>query len=90
MHWSRTDYKSVDTLKSFSGLDAFCDENGAVTNDFPRSLWKVSFEAKEEPVTTVNIHIQYDSVADLEKTLDTGFQEGFTMGMENLDALLAR
>lgn len=87
-HWCRADYKSIDAENSFSGLDAFCDENGNVTQDFPRSLWHNSFIDKGE-TTEVYIKIQYDSLADLEKIIELGFKEGFTMAMGNLDDYFA-
>src|SRR5688572_6195752 len=36
VHWCRADYQSIKPLKSFSGLDAFCDEAGNVNTDLPR------------------------------------------------------
>lgn len=85
-HWCLAEYKKIDPHKSFSGLDAFCDEEGKVNTEFPRSLWNNRF--RERPgadVTAVNITIQYESLADLEKIISLGFKEGFAMAMENLD-----
>lgn len=83
-HWCRADYKQVQPLKSYSGLDAFCDENGEINEIFPRSLWTNTFVVNGES-TTVNIRIQYDSLADLESIIQLGFKEGFTMALGNLD-----
>lgn len=52
------------------------------------SVWTNSFTEDGE-TTTVDINIQYDELADLEKIMDMGFKEGFTMGLNNLDELLA-
>lgn len=87
-HWSRADYKSVDAPKSFSALDAFTDENGNISPDMPRSVWDNSFNSNGD-TTMVNIVIKYDKLEDLEKYIEMGFKEGFTMGLENLDELLA-
>lgn len=86
-HWCRADYQQIDILKSFSGLDAFCDENGKVTDSFPRSLWHNEFSQDGEN-TFVNITIKYSSLNDLEKIIELGFKEGFTMALGNLDQLL--
>lgn len=86
-HWCRADYKKIDTLKSFSGLDAFCDEKGTVNTDFPRTLWTTAF-IENKDTTTVNITAKYDSLADLEKIIQLGFKEGFTMALANLDQYL--
>jgi len=84
VHWCKLDYKKIDPQKAYSGLDAFCDENGNLNTEFPRSLWNNEFASKGEH-TTVNITITYESLEDLEKVVSLGFKEGFTMAMENLD-----
>jgi uncharacterized protein YndB with AHSA1/START domain len=87
-HWCKADYKSVDTLKSYSALDAFCDEHGTVVQDFPRSLWTNSFNDQGES-TQVSIVIKYEKLEDLEQIIQLGFKEGFTAAVGNLDALLS-
>jgi len=82
--WCKADYKKIDTLKSFSGLDAFCDEAGTVNVEFPRSYWTNSFNEKDT-ITTVNVLIEYKELEDLEKIIQLGFKEGFTMALSNLD-----
>jgi len=84
VHWCRADYKEIHPLESFSALDAFCDEKGNINQDFPRSFWTNSFNENEDS-TTVDITIKYDELADLEKIIEMGFKEGFTMALENLD-----
>ncbi len=86
--WCRADYKSIQPLKSYELLDAFCDPEGTVDHNFPRSVWNVNFN-ESSGATVVSIIIRYDKVADLEKYIEMGFKEGFTAGLENLDALLA-
>ncbi|MES2431841.1 MAG: SRPBCC domain-containing protein [Bacteroidota bacterium] len=87
-HWCRADYKTIDVLKSYTGLDAFCDENGNINMDFPRMSWDVSFTDKGT-TTIVDIKVSYDKLEDLEKIIEMGFKEGFTAGLGNLDELLA-
>jgi PhnB protein len=71
-------------LKSFSAQDAFCDENGNINQNFPRSFWTNRFK-EDEDSTTVDVTIEYDDLADLEKIMEMGFKEGFTMALDNLD-----
>jgi len=85
--WSRADYTSITRLKSFTGKDAFCDENGNIDRTFPTSVWTNNFSETSD-ATLVSIEIKYDDIADLEKYLETGFKEGFIAAMENLDELL--
>src|ERR1700743_3423578 len=42
--WSRVDYKKIDTKKSFSAEDGFCDEEGSLNMEFPRASWSNVFE----------------------------------------------
>lgn len=87
-HWCLNDYRHIDVQKSFSGLDAFCDENGTINTDFPRTIWRNVFTADGD-TTMVSISLAYDDLADLEKIIELGFREGFTMALGNLDELLA-
>jgi uncharacterized protein YndB with AHSA1/START domain len=86
-HWSLVNYTKIRPKDSFAGLDAFSDSNGRINEDMPRSKWEVSFEDKGD-LTEVTIHISYDDLAQLEETIKMGFQEGLSMGMEQLDELL--
>ncbi|MDP4286201.1 MAG: SRPBCC domain-containing protein [Bacteroidota bacterium] len=83
-HWCKNDYHKIEHQKNFSGLDAFCDENGTVNTDMPRTLWTNTF-AENAGTTIVHIVAKYESLADLEKIIEMGFKEGFTMALENLD-----
>jgi PhnB protein len=86
-HWCKNDYKKIDRLKSYSGLDAFCDEVGVENPDMPRTMWTNVFtEGKGKTMITVTA--QYESLANLEKIISMGFKEGFTMALGNLDELI--
>lgn len=86
--WARSDYKSITPLKSFSGQDAFSDENGNINHSLPISFWDTEFNETMDS-TLVSIEIRYDAIADLEKYIEMGFKEGFTAALENLDELLS-
>lgn len=88
-HWARTDFQSVKTLVSFTGLDAFVDEKGNKNTGLPESTWKVEFDESSITTTLVSVSIEYDSTEDLEKILEMGFIEGFSAALQNLDELLA-
>ena len=83
-HWCKNDYHSIDPLRSYAGLDAFCDEHGTINEAMPRTLWTNTFSENGE-TTIVNIVAKYPSLEDLETVIQMGFKEGFTMAMENLD-----
>lgn len=86
-HWCRNDYKTVTTQQNFSAVDAFCDENGTINTDLPRTEWNNTFIPGDES-TTVHIITRYETLADLEKIIEMGFQQGFSMALQNLDQYL--
>lgn len=85
-HWSRADFSSITPEKQFTAKDAFCDENGIANTSHPSSTWINKF-TESGANTLVHIEISYDELKDLEGILEMGFQEGFTMGLQNLDEL---
>ena len=84
MQWCKAEYKKIAHHKSYAYTDNFCDEYGNVGANFPNSFWENVFSENAE-TTTVNITIQYESLSALEKVIEAGFKEGFTMAIENLD-----
>ncbi len=85
--WCKADYKTIETNKILSWLDAFCDENGIENTIKPRSLWTNIF-TEENGITMVNIALKHNKLEDMEKMIEMGFKEGFTMAVGNLDELL--
>lgn len=86
-HWNKVSYISIENEKSFTAKDGFCDENGKINPDFPQNVWENQFSPKEEQ-TLVNIKLTFETLEDLEKIIEMGFKEGFTMGLNQLDELL--
>lgn len=87
-HWCLFDYDVIKPLKYFSGIDAFCDENGVMNNTKPRVKWKNDFSQQDEE-TIVTCQLQFEKLEDLEAIIQMGFKEGFTAGLENLDQYIA-
>ncbi len=87
-HWSKASYITIVKEKSFTAKDGFCDENGTMNPAFPQNLWENNFIPKENKVQ-VDMILTFDTLADLEKTIEMGFKEGMTMGLEQLDKLLS-
>lgn len=82
------DYTAVKPKTLFSGNDGFCDERGVINTDMPRMKWTSSF-SESDGRTVVEIRIDFDSAEDLEKIINMGFKEGFTMGLDRLEQLLS-
>jgi uncharacterized protein YndB with AHSA1/START domain len=85
-HWALADFTTITPKTNFKYLDAFCDSEGNLNVDFPRSDWDVSFD-EQNGSTFVNIAIKHENLSDLEKIIEMGFKEGFTIAMEGLDKI---
>lgn len=87
--WCRADFTKVVPNKSYSGDDAFCDENGNITHDIPGMHWDSKFSATDTG-TKVEVEITFASDADMQKIIEMGFEEGFTAAHGNLDEVLKK
>ncbi len=85
--WCVEEYHTIDPERSFTATDAFSDENGVPDDSFPRTEWLVVF-TDEGTGTKMTVTCTYATPEDLAKITEMGFQEGFTMGLNQLDALL--
>lgn len=88
-HWCLFDYEKIIPQNYYSGLDAFCDENGAMNTSQPRVKWENEFKAQEDGSVVVYCHLNFETLNDLENIIKMGFKEGFTAGLENLDQYIA-
>lgn len=86
-HWALADFTSITPKTNFKYLDAFCDSEGNLNVDFPRSDWNVNF-SQQNGSTFVDIAIGHEKLSDLEKIIEMGFKEGFTIAMQGLDKIL--
>jgi uncharacterized protein YndB with AHSA1/START domain len=86
-YWGRMDYLKINPIESYTGLDAFSDEDGTLNPDLPRANWDVTFHDQGEHALVESV-ITYNSLADLETVIQMGMEEGLTSTLERLDALL--
>ena len=93
--WSIQEYIAITPKTNFKLFNAFAD--AAENPELPGSDWDYNFSEQnarpDDPVgrgtTKVSITIYNESLARLEKMIEMGFTEGFTMSMTNLENLLA-
>lgn len=86
-HWALADFNEISPISNFKYLDAFCDSEGNLNEEFPRSDWDLDFIENGDN-TTVNIAIKHKNLSDLEMIISMGFKEGFTIAIESLDGVL--
>lgn len=87
-HWAFSDYTSINPKDNFSYSDGFCDSEGNRTESLPDSDWSVNF-SESDGVTTVYLEIKHKSLEDLEKIMEMGFKEGFSICLDQLTHILS-
>ncbi|MBN8467442.1 SRPBCC domain-containing protein [Corallococcus exiguus] len=87
-HWGLWNFSKITPRTSFTYRSLFCDENGNVNPATTGSTWVNSF-SESKGITLVTNDIRCDSIAHLEAQIKMGFKEGYSMGLGNLEELLA-
>ena len=83
--WAIQKYTSISPKTNFKLFNAFADENE--NPELPGSEWDLNF-SEQDGKTKVSVTIYNESLARLEKMIEMGFNEGFSMTMKNLEDLL--
>ena len=84
--WAIQKYTSISPKTNFKFFNAFADKDE--NPELPGSDWDHTF-SEQNGKTTVRITIYNESLARMEKMIEMGFEEGFTMSMNDLEDLLA-
>jgi len=84
--WSVQKYTSITPKSNFKFLNAFADEDE--NPQLPGSDWDLSF-SEQNGTTKVRVAIYNESLERLERMIEMGFKEGFTMTLNGLEKLLA-
>jgi uncharacterized protein YndB with AHSA1/START domain len=85
-HWSIQKYTSITPKTNFRMFNAFADKDE--NPQLPGSDWDFNFSEEGEK-TKVNISIYNESLERMEKMIEMGFKEGYTMSMQSLERVLA-
>lgn len=85
-HWSIQEYTSISPKTNFKMLSAFADKDENF--DLPGSDWDYNF-SEQNGLTKVSITVYNESLERMEKMMEMGFKEGFTMTLTGLEELLA-
>ncbi len=84
--WAVQKYTSITPKTNFKLLNAFADADE--NPELPGSEWDLNF-SEQNGITKVSVSIYNESLERLEKMIEMGFKEGFTMTMKSLEELLA-
>lgn len=85
--WCIAEFKNIHPKESFEVFDAFCDENGNINMDFPRMTWINNFREENGMATITNV-ITFATEEDMKKIIEMGFEEGYSIGLNQLQELL--
>lgn len=83
--WSIQEYTSITPKTNFKMLNAFADQNE--NPELPGSEWEYNF-SEQNGITKVIVTIYNESLERLERMIEMGFKEGFTMSLINLENVL--
>ena len=88
-HWALKDFTKIVPRKSFTYRSIFCDEIGKVNPGTTSSMWVNSF-SESNGITLVTNDIRCETLEHLEAQIKMGFKEGYSMGLGQLEELLAQ
>jgi uncharacterized protein YndB with AHSA1/START domain len=90
--WQIFNYTSITPKSNFKCLSVFTDKDE--TPHLPGANWDLTFSEQNtylpdrQGITKVSISIYFESLEELEKMIEMGFKEGFTVTLNELTSLL--
>lgn len=85
-NWQIQDYTSVTPKTNFKFFSVFADKD---ENPFlPGSNWDLSF-SEQKGITRVSITIYNESPERMQRMIEMGFKEGFTMTLNYLEQIIS-
>lgn len=83
--WQIQEYTAINPKTNFKFFGVFADHDE--TRHLPGSNWDLNF-TEQDGKTKVFITIYNESLERMERMIEMGFKEGFTMTLNELDILL--
>ena len=87
-HWSHVKFTAIEELSRFAADAVFSDEHGNAVPGAAVGHWDNKFAAAGN-TTKVVVDLSFDEEADFKMLVQMGFEGGFTIGLNQLDELLA-
>ena len=82
-------YGEIMPHRSIAWTNAFADEKGKVQTELPQTAWLIGFTGIDEG-TRMTFNLHFNSQEEMNQLIDMGFEEGFKMGLNQLEDLLNR
>ena len=83
------DVIEVDPPNRLVFVDGFADDDGTPNDDFPRNEGHVTIEPIDGGRTRMSIESRFPSTEAMEQVLGMGMEEGLTLAVGQIDAILA-
>jgi uncharacterized protein YndB with AHSA1/START domain len=87
-HWSYVKFTAIEDGSRFAADALFSDENANIIPGAPVGHWDNKFVALGNK-TKVVVDLSFDEEASFKMLVEMGFEGGFTMGLNQLDEVLA-
>jgi uncharacterized protein YndB with AHSA1/START domain len=93
-YWGVEKYTLINPKTNIKWLASFTDKDENINAELPTVAWELNFSEKDtsladrQRITTVSISVYFDSLEDLEKIIEMGFKEGFSITINELANLL--
>lgn len=96
-YWGVKKYTLINPKTKIKWLSSFTDKDENINAELPTSEWELNFSEQnarpDDPagrrIIKVSIIIKNKTLADIEKIIQMGFREGFTMTLNELENLLS-
>ncbi len=91
-YWGVEKYTLIDPKTRIKWLASFTDKDENINAELPTAAWELNLSEENGPDsyrgTKVSISVYFESLEELEKMIELGFKEGFTVTLNELTNLL--
>jgi uncharacterized protein YndB with AHSA1/START domain len=81
--------REVEAPRRLTVEDGFANEAGAVDDSMPITVMRVTIEDRPQGGVSMTIESQFASLAGMEQLIAMGMEEGITLAVGQIDAILA-
>lgn len=86
-HYGGANFQEINENRSIAWSDFFSDADGNINTEMPTANWLIGFTGVEQG-TKLTVNIFFNSLEEMNQTLESGFEEGFKTGLDQLESIL--